>query len=258
MKRNIQSIKLFSFITVLLLVATYCFEHVGFLNFDWLHKAYSTGVLASLSASFLVLIVTEVQAYRHTKVDMRNMMYTYAAHLYGLLHYYLHYFEELAKDETNQLNENIYMQDQVIQYEMKQLQFIQYQPYSKKDKIVVAHNVFLKNISTVQNAVDHLMNIKLFVMKKQLQIVQTTDELHPVISLDDSAVMAYVSSLCSELSSALDVLETYCKQFEKMDAQFDFTEYKKAMLAGEEKTIPAAPMKIDKIQTNEVFTTINQ
>ena len=199
-----------------------------------------------------------IDIHDHTKVDMRNMMYTYAAHLYGLLHYYLHYFEELAKDETNQLNENIYMQDQVIQYEMKQLQFIQYQPYSKKDKIVVAHNVFLKNISTVQNAVDHLMNIKLFVMKKQLQIVQTTDELHPVISLDDSAVMAYVSSLCSELSSALDVLETYCKQFEKMDAQFDFTEYKKAMLAGEEKTIPAAPMKIDKIQTNEVFTTINQ
>ena len=62
MKRNIQSIKLFSFITVLLLVATYCFEHVGFLNFDWLHKTYSTGVLASLSASFLVLI----DCYRST------------------------------------------------------------------------------------------------------------------------------------------------------------------------------------------------
>lgn len=97
MKRNIQSIKLFSFITVLLLVATYCFEHIGFLNFDWLHKAYSTGVLASLSASFLVLIVTEVQAYRHTKVDMRYLMYSNAANLYGLLHYYFHYFDELTR-----------------------------------------------------------------------------------------------------------------------------------------------------------------
>ena len=258
MKRSIQSIKLFGVITFLLLAATYCFEHIDLLHFDWLHKTYSTGVLASLSASFLVLIVTEVQTYRHTKVDMRNMMYTYAAHLYGLLHYYLHYFEELAKDETNQLIEAVYTQDQVIQYEMRQLQFVQYQPYGKKDKIVVAHNAFLKNISTVQNAVNHLVNIKLYVMEKQLEIVQTTGELHPVISLDDSAVMAYVLSLCSELSSALDVLETYCKRFEEMDAQYDFTEYKKTMLAGEEKTIPAAPMKTHDIKRNTFFSTTYQ
>ena len=237
MKRNVQSIKCFSLVTLLLLAATYCFEHFKVLDFAWLHKSYSTGVLASLSASFLVLIVTEVQAYRHTKMDLRYAMFSNAANLYSLLHFYLRYFENLSQCTTNQLRENAYTLNPEIQNNMMQLLSIRYQPFQKKEPIVVAHLAFLKDFPDVQKAVNHLMDIQKYVLQKQIQRMQLTNEMNPHVKLQDKEVMTYVLELCTELATAVNALETYCGKFEEEDSQYDFSQHKERALSYEQKAI---------------------
>lgn len=67
--------------------------------------------------------------------------------------------------------------------------------------------------------------------------MQLANEMNPHVKLQDKEVMTYVLELCTELATAVNVLETYCGKFEKEDSQYDFSQHKERALSYEQKAI---------------------
>lgn len=223
MRSNIKTIKFTGTFCLVLAVLTYIVTlniEIGFFqpNWSWMSNNFALTVCGGAFASFLVVMLCEVEKYRSNKLSCENFLYTQAMYLYSALYFLDRNIDEYiaAPSEpvpNNLVDERIMM----IRSQSMAIRSVDYTTFCKNNALVTAHQAFCANgLSKAYSIIGSENYLKMAINKTQIKNLEETSRKGTVTSADMLvaqtlvALKNQISPVLSDVSTYLETINLYC------------------------------------------------
>lgn len=225
MRSNIETIKFTGAFSVLLTVLTYIVSlniEIGFFqpNWNWMSNNFALTLCGGVLASFLVVLLCELQKYRNNRLSCENYMFFQAVYLYKAL-----FSMRLRIKSLIQNNDSIIPQGCLDDYihmalsEIAALQGTDYILFNKNNRLVKAHQKFcMERASILRTSIESYgIYLKLavnIVERENLENYRRSCNVtasNPTAAKTLTRIDSEVSNLLDEISDYLTVIERSTK-----------------------------------------------
>ena len=223
MRSNIETIKFTGIFCLALAVLTYIVTlniELGFFQpgWSWMSNNFALTVCGGAFASFLVVMLCEVQKYRSNKLSCENFLYTQAMYLYSVLYFLDRNIDEYIADQNkpvpdNLLDERIMM----IHSQSTAIRSVDYITFRKNNVLVNAHQDFCSNgLIKADSIVGSRNYLKMAILQTQIKNLEETSSKGTVTSADKlvaqtlAAFKKQISSVLSDVSTYLGIVSQHC------------------------------------------------
>lgn len=224
MRSNIETIKFTGTCSALLVAITYIvalnIENRFFQpNWIWISNNFALTVCGGAFASFLVVLLCELQKYRSNKITCENYMFFQAVYLYTALTSMRSTIRKLTQDNAvvpqGCLDDNIHM----AIGEIAALQGTDYILFNRKNQLVKAHQKFsMEQAPALRSAIERYgIYVKLSVNIAQRENIEKQGYLgnvtasNPMVSKTLRRINTEISETLAEISDYLTVIEQAIK-----------------------------------------------
>lgn len=222
MRSNIETIKFTGTFSALLAVITYIVAlnmEIGFFqpNWSWMSNNFALAVCSGAFASFLVVLLCELQKYRSNKLTCENYMFFQAMYLYIALFSMRSTIRKLQQD-----NNSIIPQDcldnssHMALSEISALQSTDYILFKPKNQLVKAHQKFCMERALALRSAIESYNIYLKIAVNIVQRENIEKQGYPGNATASNPTVA--KTLCridTEVSKVLDEISKYLAVIEQ-------------------------------------------
>ncbi len=215
MRSNIETIKFTGAFSIVLAVLTYIVTlniEIGFFqpNWSWMSNNFALTVCGGIFASFLVVLLCEVQKYRSNKLYCENFLFIQAKYLYGALYVMYRNIDEYIAAPNKPVPYNLVDQSiMMISSHSLAIRNVDYTTFRKNNALVTAHQAFCANELVKLDSILRSGNyIKIAINETQIKNLKETNREGTVTSAD-MLVARTLAALKNRLSSALNDVSNY-------------------------------------------------
>lgn len=223
MRSNIETIKFTGTFCLVLAVLTYIVTlniEMGFFqpNWSWMSNNFALTVCGGAFASFLVVMLCEVQKYRSNKLTCENFLYIQAMYLYIALYILERNIDEYIADQNQPVPDNLVDERMmVIRSQSMAIQSVDYTTFCKNNALVTAHQVFCANGLVKVDSISGSGNyLKMAIIQIQIKNLEETCSKGTVTSADKLvgqtlvALKSRISPVLSDVSTYLGIINQNC------------------------------------------------
>ena len=215
MSENIKTIKFTCFCSVLFALLTYIVTlnmEIGFFQPDWrwMSNNFALTVCGGAFASFLVVMLCEVQKYRSNKLYCENYLYTQAIYLYSILFFMVRNIDEYIAAKSEPVPDNL-IDEQVmmIRSQSMAIRSVDYITFQKNNALVSAHQDFCSNkLVKADSIIGNENYLKRAIIKTQIKNLEETNSRRIVTSAD-KLVAQTLTALKNQISPVLNDVAIY-------------------------------------------------
>jgi len=223
MRSNIETIKFTGLLCLVLTVLTYIVTlniEIGFFqpNWSWMSNNFALTVCGGAFASFLVVMLCEVQKYRSNKLSCENFLYTQAMYLYSVLYLLDRNIDEYIAAPNKPVPDNLVDERiMMIRSQSMAIRSVDYITFHKTDALVTAHQNFCTNgLMKVDSIIGGGNYLKMAILQTQIKNLEETNRSGEVSSADKlvaqtlTALKNHISPILSDVSTYLGIIDQYC------------------------------------------------
>lgn len=225
MRSNIETIKFTGTFSILFVVITYIVAlnmEIGFFqpNWSWMSNNFALAVCSGAFASFLVVLLCELQKYRNNKLTCENYMFSQAVYLYIALFSIRSTIRELTQDNNFIVPEGcLDDSSHVALSEISALQSTDYILFNPKNQLVKTHQKFcMEQSPSLRSAIEsYSIYLKLAVNIVQRDNIEkqgypgNATASNPTVAKTLCRIDTEVSKVLDETSEYLAVIEQSTK-----------------------------------------------
>ena len=223
MKSNIETIKFTGIFCLVLAVLTYIVTlniEIGFFqpNWNWMSNNFALTVCGGAFASFLVVMLCEVQKYRSNKLSCENFLYAQAMYLYSVLYFLDRNIDEYIADSSRPVPDNLVDERiMMIRSLTMAIRSVDYSTFRKNNALVIAHQDFCANGLVKADSIIGSGNyLKIAIIQTQIKNLEETYSKGTVTSADKLVAQTLVAlknqilPALSDVSNYLGIINQYC------------------------------------------------
>ena len=224
MRSNIETIKFTGRVCIALAVLTYIVTlniDIGFFqpNLPWMSNNFALTVCGGAFASFLVVLLCEVQKYRSNKLACENYLYSQSAYLYGALFAMIKNIDDHIADQSQPVPDNL-IDDSInmIRSQAIAIRSVDYFAFCKSNILTNAHKEFCSNELIKLDAIlRYGYFLKIAISKTQISYLERTGRQGTITSADELvartliAIKKHVALMLEDVSNYLETIDTSCK-----------------------------------------------
>ncbi len=223
MRSNIETIKFTGLFCLALAVLTYIVTlniEMGFFqpNWIWMSNNFALTVCGGAFASFLVVMLCEMQKYRSNKLSCENFLYNQAMYLYSVLYFLDRNIDEYIADQNEPVPNNLVDEKiMMIRSQSMAIRSVDYTTFRKNNALVTAHQDFCANgLAKADSIIGSGNYLKMAIIQTQIKNLEATYCKGTVTSADMLvaqtlvALKNHISPVLSAVSTYLGTINQYC------------------------------------------------
>lgn len=223
MRSNIETIKFTGLFCLILAVLTYIVTlniEMGFFrpNWGWMSNNFALTVCGGAFASFLVVMLCEVQKYRSNKLSCENSLYTHAMYLYSVLYFLDRNIDEYIAEQNEPVPNNLVDERiKMIRSQSMAIRSVDYITFRKINALVTAHQNFCTNgLAKVDSIMGSGNYLKIAINQTRIKNLEEKNGRETVTSADKlvaqtlSALKNQILPILSDVSTYLGIINQYC------------------------------------------------
>lgn len=215
MKSSIEIVKFTFKLSLLFGIITYLITvniETNFfsLNTIWISNNFVLTICGGIVASFLVVLLGEIQKYHSTKISSESYLFYHAFYLYSALFLMQQNILEYAKNTNEVIPENLLdMRTQMAQSELIALQNTEYVTFISKNSITLAHQNFCTEVVVrVKSVLDSGINLRIAINVAKRGNLKYYQEARYITSAN-KAVCSTLIILHRNIASVLKEIDKY-------------------------------------------------
>lgn len=223
MRGNVETIKFTGFFCTVLAILTYIITlniEIGFFhpNWCWISNNFALTVCGGGFASFLVVMLCEVQKYRSNKLSCENFLYSQGTLLYSTLYFMYKNIDEYIENQNrlvpgNLLDEKMLM----IRNQTMAVRSVDYVTVCKNNKLVNRHKKFCLNGLVKAEAIIGSQNyLKSAIIQTQMENLKDVHNQGEITSSEKlvsevlTALKVKILPVLEEISDYLGAIDKNC------------------------------------------------
>ena len=223
MRSNIETIKFTGLFCLALAVLTYFVTlniEIGFFqpNWSWMSNNFALTVCGGAFASFLVVMLCEVQKYRSNKLSCENFLYIRAMYLYSALYLLDKNIDEYIAAPSELVPNNLVDEKMMmIRSQSMAIQSVDYTTFRKNNALVTAHQDFCANgLAKADSLLGSSNYLKIAINQTKIKNLKETNKEGTVTSADMLVAQTLValknriSPVFSDVSTYLGIINQHC------------------------------------------------
>ncbi len=233
MRSNIETIKFTGLFCLVLAALTYVVTlnvEIGFFqpNWSWMSNNFVLTVCGGAFASFLVVMLCEVQKYRSNKLSCENFLYIQAMYLYSVLYFLDRNIDEYITTPDKPVPDNLVDERMMmIRSQSMAIRSVDYITFRKTNSLVTAHKNFCTNgLAKADSIIGSGNYLKMAIIQTQIKNLEETHSKGIVTSADKlvaqtlAALKNQISPVLSDVSTYLGIINQHC------NVRYDWEEQK--------------------------------
>lgn len=233
MRSNIETIKFTGLFCLVLAALTYVVTlnvEIGFFqpNWSWMSNNFVLTVCGGAFASFLVVMLCEVQKYRSNKLSCENFLYIQAMYLYSVLYFLDRNIDEYITTPDKPVPDNLVDERMMmIRSQSMAIRSVDYITFRKTNALVTAHKNFCTNgLAKADSIIGSGNYLKMAIIQTQIKNLEETHSKGTVTSADKlvaqtlAALKNQISPVLSDVSTYLGIINQHC------NGRYDWEEQK--------------------------------
>lgn len=224
MKSSIEIVKFTFKLSLLFGIITYLITvniETNFfsLNTIWISNNFVLTICGGIVASFLVVLLSEIQKYLSTKSSSESYLFYHAVYLYSALFLMQQNILDYAKNSNKAIPENLLeLRTQMAQSELVALQNTEYITFRSRNPIAVAHQNFCIEVAVkVRSVLDSGINLRIAINVAKIDNLKYYQEARDITSanktVSSTLIILYrnITSILKEIDKYLLTIDHSCK-----------------------------------------------
>lgn len=180
------------------------------LNTIWISNNFVLTVCGGIVASFLVVLLSEIQKYFSAKISSESYLFYHATYLYSALFLMQQNILEYTKNTDEVIPENLLeMRTQMAQSELFALQNMEYVTFRDKSPLAIAHHNFCtETAAKVKSVSDSSINLRIAINIAKTDNLKYYQEARDITSANKT-VCSTLIILYRNITSVLKEIDKY-------------------------------------------------
>lgn len=234
MSDNKIMIKFYAFIFIVCVFLTYIVdlnEQIHFVKLDssFISNSFCFAILSGILTGVIVALLIEIRQYLLHKRQARNVLYVLTLNLYGTIYQQKAWFTYYINHRDSVIESNIghnYIQQVILTY-CAQLKTVDYNTFSKRDKLKAPCDLFYQQVCEIEGLVRNFLELQIIYNHVKISFLKNGD-ISGGVTTSSLEMCQVLQEKKKELENSLVLVENFGRVFEEIDKKnFSWTKEKK-------------------------------